>query len=610
VRKRRSRALIVGLILIAVFGSRFASAANAETHAGAIHWQPWSDDVFVQAQREHHIVLLDLEAVWCHWCHVMDEQTYRDPAVIKLLGEHYIALKVDQDSRPDLSNRYDDYGWPATIVFAPDGTELVKRSGFIPPLGMAAMLQAVVDDPTPGPSIQQAETPVFSASALSDEQRAALKQQYAQQYDSEHGGWGFVHKYLDRDSAEYALLLSQQGDDSAAQQLRQTLAAQRRLIDPVWGGAYQYSAGGDWNQPHFEKIMATQTTNLRLYSMAALQEQQSVERKDDLASAQAIYRYLTQFLSADDGAFYTSQDADLIAGEHAADYFALDDAARRKLGVPKIDTHRYARENGWAIEALVAFHAADPQAGALDRAIRAANWVIAHRSVVGGGFRHDERDSQLYLGDTLAMGRAFLALYSATADRLWLQRSMQAARFIDDHFAAGAAGYVTAKTARASVAGYAPQPLRSENSDLARYANLLFHYSGDARDRLMASRALRYLIAEPVASRFPAASALLTDAELSAPPLHITIVGAKNDASARALFDVAAQSPVGYKRVEWWDRTEAALPNADVAYPKLGRAAAFLCTAQSCSTPLFDAAAFQKKLLGSAAPVRGTSVLR
>src|ERR1051325_3417528 len=78
-----------------------------------IQWQPWSNDVFVRAKREHRFVLLDLEAVWCHWCHVMDEMTYSDDRVIALMNQRYIAVRVDQDSRPDLSNRYEDYGWPA-----------------------------------------------------------------------------------------------------------------------------------------------------------------------------------------------------------------------------------------------------------------------------------------------------------------------------------------------------------------------------------------------------------------------------------------------------------------------------------------------------------------
>src|SRR6202162_1119095 len=87
------------------------------------------------------------------WCCVMDEETYRDPTVVKLINSKFIALKVDQDSRPDLSNRYEDYGWPATIVFNSDGSEIVKRRGYLPPGQMASMLQAIIDDPSPGPSV-------------------------------------------------------------------------------------------------------------------------------------------------------------------------------------------------------------------------------------------------------------------------------------------------------------------------------------------------------------------------------------------------------------------------------------------------------------------------
>jgi uncharacterized protein len=78
--------------------------------AGEIEWRPWSDSVFAEAKQEGRFVLLDLGTGWCHWCHVMEEVTYRDPAVIELIRKRYIAVRVDADSRPDLSNRYEDYG--------------------------------------------------------------------------------------------------------------------------------------------------------------------------------------------------------------------------------------------------------------------------------------------------------------------------------------------------------------------------------------------------------------------------------------------------------------------------------------------------------------------
>src|SRR5271155_3545401 len=146
------------LLALALLAANVSSAQTPVAHksadsptgksAGApkIHWMGWNDEVFAQAKRENKFVLLDLEAVWCHWCHVMDETTYSDERVQKLLQGKYLAVKVDQDSRPDLSNRYEDYGWPATVVFSADGQEIIKRQGYLEPKQFASILQAIIDD--------------------------------------------------------------------------------------------------------------------------------------------------------------------------------------------------------------------------------------------------------------------------------------------------------------------------------------------------------------------------------------------------------------------------------------------------------------------------------
>src|SRR6185437_657843 len=121
-----------------------------------IQWQAWSDQVFEKARAENKIVVLDLEAVWCHWCHVMEERTYSNPAVERLMNSSVIAVKVDQDSRPDLSNQYPDYGWPATIIFNSDGTELAKRAGFIEPDEMVGLLQNLIKTRKPEESAKGA----------------------------------------------------------------------------------------------------------------------------------------------------------------------------------------------------------------------------------------------------------------------------------------------------------------------------------------------------------------------------------------------------------------------------------------------------------------------
>src|SRR5262249_30654899 len=104
-RRARQSAVIVALTL--TVAGRAGGAAEARAGETAVAWQGWSDAVFARAAREHRLVLLDLGAVWCHWCHVMEETTYKDPDVTALLRDHFVAVRVDQDARPDLSNRYE-----------------------------------------------------------------------------------------------------------------------------------------------------------------------------------------------------------------------------------------------------------------------------------------------------------------------------------------------------------------------------------------------------------------------------------------------------------------------------------------------------------------------
>jgi len=575
------RLLLAGLCSLLLVRPGFAG------EAAKIEWQPWSDTIFEQAQREHRFVLLDLEAVWCHWCHVMDEQTYADPKVIALVRSHYLPVKVDQDSRPDISDRYEDYGWPATVVFKSDGSEIVKRQGYLPPKLMASMLQAIIDDPSPGPSIT-AEPAIEprSEAGLTNEQREKLRKVLRDDYDKKNRGWGTVQKFLDWDIIEFCLEETIAGNRQFEGMARETLDAQRQLIDPVWGGVYQYSTDGDWEHPHFEKIMQFQAENLRIYAESyALWKDPA-----DLEAAKQIRQYLRRFLTSPDGAFYTSQDADLIQGKHSADYFALDDKARVARGIPRVDQHIYARENGWAINALATFAGATGDTTALSDAVRAADWIIAHRSLGEGGFRHDENDAGgPYFGDSVSMARAFLSLYQVTGDRKWLQRAQETERFAASQFK-GEAGYVAF---RGSLGGkLQPKPQVDENVLFARVANLLQYYSGQTANLSDAEHAMRFLAAPGIAERrgFLVGGILLADREVSRPPLHLTIVGAKADPQARELFAAALRQPAPYKRLEWWDETEGPLPNPDVEYPKFDRAAAFVCTERRCSAPIFEAA--------------------
>jgi uncharacterized protein YyaL (SSP411 family) len=567
----------------------FTLTVVCQTAIAGPAWRDWDDLVFAQAQREQRFVLLNLEAVWCHWCHVMERETYQDARVLELLQRRFLTVKADQDARPDLSRRYEDYGWPATIIFGPDGREIVKRRGYLNARAMRSLLQAVIDDPSPV-DYRDAPPQQFSAEAtLGAPLSTELLARYRDTHDAARGGLNRQpHKYLHADTVEFGLFRTGLADQAAARMARQTLDGALRLIDPAWGGAYQYSTHGDWSHPHYEKIMSTQADNLRIFSHAFARFGTPSYRR----AAESVWQYLDRFLRAPDGGFYTSQDADLIKGQHAEDYFALDDAARRRRGVPAIDTHRYARENGWVITALCDYYAATQDQTALTAAIAAARWVQRERGLAGGGYRHDAADrGGPFLDDSVAMGRALLALYSVTGEREWLSAAAAAANFITTRFASAQAGYRSAVEPRAIVHV-------DENIALARFANLLHRYTGKAEFAAMAAHAMRYLATPAVALRRRTEPGILLAAEeIAGEPLHFTIVGAKDDPAARELFGAALRYPAVYRRLEWWDQREGPLPNADVTYPELARAAAFVCSERVCSLPAFSATQVTERAL-------------
>jgi hypothetical protein len=312
-----------------------------------------------------------------------------------------------------------------------------------------------------------------------------------------------------------------------------------------------------------------------------------------LQAAKDIEKFLKTFLTSPDGAFYTSMDADVVQGEHSGEYFKLDDADRRKQGIPRIDKHLYARENGWAINGLVALYGADSNQEYLDDAIKAANWVIANRSLPNGGFRHDEHDNAgPYLDDNLAMGRAFLSLYGATGERKWLVKAQASAAFIDKNFKLVhtkglAAGYAPGGV---TTSGPPQTPTVDQNVMVARFFNLLSQYTRNEVYKKMAETAMRFLASPAVGegAGMYCGGILLADNELSNAPAHVTVVGAKSDERAKLLVQAALKYPTGYKVIEWWDRKEGPLPNSEIEFPVLDKAAAFGCAFARCSAPVYD----------------------
>ncbi len=594
----RALKLLALFLLATVITTAQASTKNKPD---GIQWQGWTPDLFEKAKKENRFVILDLEAVWCHWCHVMEEKTYQDKQVIELIKSKYIAVRVDQDASPDLSSRYGDWGWPATIVFAPDGTEIVKRQGYINPIHMASMLQAIIDDPSPGPSVLARaglEIKASKTGALSGSQVTALMKAFNEVYDKKQGGWGSIHKYLDRIRIEIALREARTSTGATAKKYetmaRHTLNQAQKLIDPEWGGIYQYSDKLDWSSPHFEKIISFQAAALRTWSLGYA----TLGDASYKASAEKIFHYLVTFMLSPEGAFYVSQDADLNSDIDGHKYFKLDNVARRKLGIPRIDKNLYARENGWMIAALADFYSFTGNQKALGIATRALQWSLKNRQLPSGGFRHGKVGNGQFLGDSLYMTEALLQMYTVTGRRDWLKQAERSAKFIEGKFRDMNGGYMTALVKTGAVGVFTKPVLQpDENIDAARIFARLHNYTGNKAYKKSAQHALKLLAAPSTTKNQPWLSGvILADYEISLDPVHITIVGAKNNASSKSLFKAAIKYPASYRRIEWWDIREGDMPNSDIRYPQLSKPAAFACANNACSLPVLKEADIAKSV--------------
>jgi uncharacterized protein YyaL (SSP411 family) len=408
-------------------------------------WADLTPQTLARAKAERKFVVLDGSAEWCHFCHVMEAETYHDPEVAALLGKSFIAVKVDVDARPDIEERYGAWGWPATVIFSPDAEELGKYRGYIAPKEFLTILRDVVQGGaamTPDPN--SAATPLpKSLAPLPSEELAWIERSVELElddyYDEEQGGWGRSQKAPIAEDNAWALFRARAGDPKMKDRVLFTLSQQRAILDPVWGGIYQYSVGSDWTRPHYEKLMPFEAGALENYAEAyALTGDVTW-----LAVAQSIRRYIDAFLTSKEGGFYATQDADVNAHDPTRrfvsghDYYTMDDARRRALGVPRVDAHEYAKDNGLAIAAYVTLYEATCSRSACDTtalaaAERAAARLLATHASNKGGLAHDATPDAhvLHLGDNAAFALGLVRLHEATHDASYVARARTIADFM------------------------------------------------------------------------------------------------------------------------------------------------------------------------------------
>jgi hypothetical protein len=299
-------------------------------------------------------------------------------------------------------------------------------------------------------------------------------------------------------------------DETAKKKILFTLDNQSKLIDPVWGGIYQYSAASDWDHAHFEKLMTFQAPALENYAQAY----ELTSDPKQLERAKKMLGFLERFMKGPEGGFYTTQDADLNAHDRGKpfldghQYYALDEKARLAKGLPRIDMHEYGRENGLAIAAYCAMFQATKDPAVLASAERAARRVLATHtsraegSLEGrGGITHDslepdhpeKRPKSLYLSDNAAFAWGLTRLYEVTKNDEWARRAQTIADFMLKELLDDEGGGLFAQTADPDAVGvFATRRVPFEDNVMAlRALARLAKTNADPKYRIAIDRILR-----------------------------------------------------------------------------------------------------------------------
>ena len=578
-------------------------------------WQEWGREAFEHAQAEDKLILLDLTAVWCHACHVMDQTTYADPRVLALLQANFVAVRVDTDQRPDLEARYRSGGWPTTSLLLPTG-EILFQANSVEPEVMVELLQeakVLYDSEKEGLRQQAAQlwnrvkdrtqTNQLSSEVLRPSMASHSVEMMKNEFDVVNGGFRDHPKFFEPEAIQMALSYGFfEQDVELIHMGLTTLEKQVALLDPVWGGFYRYAEQADWSQPHFEKMLTIQAQNLLNYVMA-FQYTGNTEFK---YIAERIIDYVESFLTdSQTGQFLESQDADvrdqtgktLVPG---SEYFPKGLIHRMALGMPRLDTRMYTGSNA---EIALAYLQASEVFGKPElqaKALHVLQLIVSERFDPKEGLAHGIRNDSLgirgILSDHIRLGLALLEAFRQTEDFTFLQQAEELSQstqvLLEDEKGGGFFDRLSSSE-NLGLLNIPTKPAR-ENIQASRLYGKLFHLTGKDGYRATAERALQSVVGIP--QPLPVALVGLAVDEWFRPPVHIAVVGKPDDKRTKALLDEAGRLYCPGKMVKIFDPQKEAMQWGDISFPDTSTPSAFICTDQLCLSPVSQPKAMKERL--------------
>ena len=325
-----------------------------------VEWYPWCDEAFEKAQRENKPIFLSIGYSTCHWCHVMEKESFEDPEVARLMNDAFVSIKVDREERPDLDHIYMTVcqimsgggGWPLTIVLTPEkepffsATYIPKHSRF----GRAGMVELIpkikeVWEARRHEVFQSAKSVTNALQRLEQGtsgeamDRPVLDKAYeelAKRFDRTYGGFGRAPKFPTAHNFLFLLRYwKRTGEESALAMVEKSLQEIRfgGVYDQVGFGVHRYSTDREWLVPHFEKMLYDQA----MLALAFVEAYQATGKDVYAQTAREIFQYVLRDMQSPEGGFHSAEDAD-SEGVEGKFYVWTEEELRHVLDKEEADT--------------------------------------------------------------------------------------------------------------------------------------------------------------------------------------------------------------------------------------------------------------------------------
>lgn len=589
------KSLFLNIVYIALMSTVLQEDIQASP---GISWYDWEKEPFELARKNNKLLMVNVGHESCVACRWMEEQTFSNPEVITLLREHFISIQVDSEARPDIGERYSDWAWPATAFMTPNGQQVLAIRGNRLPENFIPILHKLIEGHARG-TLKADELAPYAAqpsprrTAITD-MRDQVRAQLDAEFDDKRGGWGNGPKVLEYGEPllQYFLRYHLESDPRDKQRAVKTLNGFMQQTDPVWGGIF-YVSFDSWDNVAHEKRLESQAAALQIFAEGYTQTRDPAYNHQ----LEKLDHYLRDWMRSDVGTFYAGQKNQILnlpAGMSSGDYYKLDDAGRRKYGLPVVDHAIYTDLNGRVISGYVQAYEATGDSGYIDTARTTANALLRERQTNSGwmlqfqpseDMDNDPRIHSIlptkatpYLRTQGYFGLALLDLFRATAEDRWLKAAVDIEKGMHTLEDPELGGFYGSPPDGTEDFIARRKPLE-DNAVAARFLYLLGTYVKDEKIKAAAIRTIRASAASEIVQREGrvVGNLALTLELLSAGYVEFSIVGNSTDPAAQALYQ-AGLDVYEPRKVLHYEKPGR--------YPTKKRSAMYICNDEACSTPI------------------------